>query len=82
MRVYLDTNFFISGFSERPKDVAHIQEAAEKADMQLWITRQVFHELRWYLRREVETIISIDETLSKDIKEFIDSIKMPEKRLP
>ncbi len=82
MRVYLDANFFISGFSERPKDVAHIQEAAEKANMQLWITRQVFHELRWYLRREVETIIRIDETLSKDIKEFIDSIKMPEKRLP
>ncbi|MBS3795326.1 MAG: hypothetical protein KGY80_10535 [Candidatus Thorarchaeota archaeon] len=82
MRVYLDANFFISGFSERPKDVAHIQEAAEKAGMELWITRQVFHELRWYLRREVEEIIRIDETLSKDIKKFIAKIGWPKKALP
>jgi rRNA-processing protein FCF1 len=82
MRVYLDANFFISGFSERPKDVKIIKKAADKIDMELWITRQVFQELRWFLRREVETIIQIDETLSKDIKAFIESIKRPESALP
>jgi rRNA-processing protein FCF1 len=82
MRVYLDANFFISGFSDRPKDVTIIKEAADKIDAELWITRQVFQELRWYLRREVETIIQIDETLSKDIKSFMESIKRPESSLP
>ena len=64
MRVYLDANFFISGFSERPKDVAIVKEAAANAGMELWITRQVFQELRWYLRREVEKIVQIDDALS------------------
>ena len=82
MRVYLDANFFISGFSERPKDVALIKEAADIAGMELWITRQVFQELRWYMRREVEHIVQIDETLSKDIKTFMESINRPESSLP
>ncbi len=82
MRAYLDANFFISGFSERPKDVFLIKEAADKIGIDLWITRQVFQELRWYLRREVEQIITIDETLKKDIKELIESIKRPESSLP
>jgi len=82
MRVYLDANFFISGFSERPKDVAIVKEAADNAGMELWITRQVFQELRWYLRREAENIVQIDETLSKDIKSFMDSISQPESSLP
>jgi rRNA-processing protein FCF1 len=82
MRVYLDANFFISGFSDRPKDVKIIKEAADRIGAELWITRQVFQELRWYLRREVETIIQIDETLSKDIKAFMESIKRPESSLP
>ena len=82
MRVYLDANFFISGFSDRPKDVSIIKKAADKIEAELWITRQVFQELRWYLRREVEGIINIDETLSKDIKSFMESIKRPESSLP
>ncbi|TFF93240.1 hypothetical protein EU546_06470 [Candidatus Thorarchaeota archaeon] len=82
MRVYLDAHFFISGFSERPKDVHLIKEAADQLDMELWISRQVFHELRWYLRREIEKMIQIDETLMKDIKQFIDSFKRPESSLP
>jgi predicted nucleic acid-binding protein len=82
MRAYLDANFFISGFSERPKDVFLVKEAADKIGIELWITRQVFQELRWYLRREVEQIIQIDETLKKDIKELIESIKRPESSLP
>ncbi|MFW9962898.1 MAG: hypothetical protein ACFFCX_05010 [Candidatus Sifarchaeia archaeon] len=82
MRVYLDANFFISGFSERPKDVTIVKQAADNAGMELWITRQVFQELRWYLRREAENIVQIDETLSKDIKSFMDSITRPETSLP
>ncbi|MGD2072932.1 MAG: hypothetical protein PVG65_05545 [Candidatus Thorarchaeota archaeon] len=82
MRVYLDANFFISGFQERPRDVILIAKAAELSGRELWITRQVFQELRWYLRREVEKIIQIDETLTKDIKEFIQSINRPESSLP
>ncbi|MHA3963131.1 MAG: PIN domain-containing protein [Candidatus Thorarchaeota archaeon SMTZ1-45] len=82
MRVYLDANFFISGFSERPKDVTIVKKAADNAGMELWITRQVFQELRWYLRREAENIVQIDETLSKDIKSFINSITLPESSLP
>ncbi|MFW9799701.1 MAG: hypothetical protein ACFFD9_04650 [Candidatus Thorarchaeota archaeon] len=82
MRVYLDANFFISGFSDRPKDVFIIKEAAEKAGMELWVTRQIFQELRWYLRREVEQMIQIEETLSKDIKELMESINKPETALP
>ena len=82
MRVYLDANFFISGFSERPKDVMIIEQAANLVGMELWISRQVFHELRWYLRREVEQIIKIDETLMKEIKRFMESIKKPESALP
>jgi predicted nucleic acid-binding protein len=82
MRVYLDANFFISGFSERPKDVMKIKQAADAVGMELWISRQVFHELRWYLRREVEQIIQIDETLMKEIKRFMESIKKPESALP
>lgn len=82
MRVYLDANFFISGFSERPKDVTIVKKAADNAGMELWITRQVFQELRWYLRREAENIVQIDETLSKDIKSFMDSITHHESALP
>ncbi|MHA2140264.1 MAG: hypothetical protein ACXADC_11985 [Candidatus Thorarchaeota archaeon] len=82
MRVYLDANFFISGFSDRPKDVFIVKEAAEKAGMELWITRQIFQELRWYLRREAEQIVQIDETLSKDIKELMESINKPDSALP
>jgi predicted nucleic acid-binding protein len=82
MRVYLDANFFISGFSDKPKDVAIVKKAADNAGMELWITRQVFQELRWYLRREAEKIVQIDETLSKDIKSFMDSINRPESSLP
>jgi hypothetical protein len=82
MRVYLDANFFISGFSDRPKDVFIVKEAAEKAGMDLWVTRQIFQELRWYLRREAEQIVEIDETLSKDIKELMESINKPETALP
>ncbi len=82
MRIYLDANFFISGFSDRPKDVFVIKEAADKIGMELWISRQVFHELRWYIRREVEQIIQIDETLSKDIKALIADINRPEGTLP
>jgi len=82
MRAYLDANFFISGFSERPKDVFLVKEAADRVGIELWITRQVFHELRWYLRREVEQIIQIDETLNKDINEFMQSIPRPESSLP
>ena len=82
MRTYLDANFFISGFSERPKDVTIIKQAADVIGAELWITRQVFQELRWYMRREVEKIISIDETLSKDIKGLMDSINRPESSLP
>jgi hypothetical protein len=82
LRVYLDANFFISGFSERPKDVAIVKAAADAAGMELWMTRQVFQELRWYLRREAENIVQIDETLSKDIKSFMASINRPESSLP
>ncbi|MCF2137666.1 MAG: hypothetical protein K9W43_10595 [Candidatus Thorarchaeota archaeon] len=82
MRAYLDANFFISGFSDRPKDVYAVKEAADIVGIELWITRQVFHELRWYLRREVENIINIDETLKKDIKEFMQSLHRPESSLP
>jgi len=82
MRVYLDANFFISGFSDRPKDVQIIKQAADAISAELWITRQVFQELRWYLRREVEQIIQIDETLSKDIKSLMESTKRPESSLP
>ncbi len=82
MRVYLDANFFISGFSDRPKDVFIVKEAAEEAGMELWVTRQIFQELRWYLRREAEQIVQIDETLSKDIKELMESINKPETALP
>ena len=64
------------------KDVHLIKEAADHIGMDLWITRQVFQELRWYLRREVERIIQIDETLKKEIKEFIESIPRPETSLP
>ena len=74
MRAYLDANFWISGFSDRPKDVQLIKQAADQIGIELWITRQVFHELRWYMRREVEKIIEIDETLLKDIKSLIQSI--------
>ena len=42
MRVYLDANFFISGFSDRPKDVGTVKQAADRIDVELWITRQVF----------------------------------------
>ncbi|MBN2230129.1 MAG: hypothetical protein JW779_11125 [Candidatus Thorarchaeota archaeon] len=82
MRVYLDANFFISGFADRPTDITIVKKAADKIGAELWITRQVFQELRWYLRREVEKIILIDETLSKDIKSFIDSINRPDSSLP
>ncbi|MHA2385263.1 MAG: hypothetical protein ACXAEE_03530 [Candidatus Thorarchaeota archaeon] len=82
MRVYLDANFFISGFSDRPKDVFIVKEAAEEAGMELWVTRQIFQELRWYLRREAEQIVQIDETLSKDIKELMESINKSESALP
>ena len=82
MRVYLDANFFISGFSERPKDMQIIKEAADRIGHELWMTRQVFLELRWYLRREVEQIVQIDETLIKDIKSFMESIHKPESALP
>ena len=82
MRVYLDANFFISGFSDRPKDVTIIKDAADAIGAELWITRQVFQELRWYMRREVEKIIQVDETLSKDIKSLMESIKRPESSLP
>ncbi|MBD3405194.1 MAG: hypothetical protein GF411_03545 [Candidatus Lokiarchaeota archaeon] len=82
MRVYLDANFFISGFSDRPKDVYVIQEAAEMVGWELWITRQVFHELRWYLRREVENMIQIDETLKKEIQNFMKQFTKPESALP
>ena len=82
MRVYLDANFFISGFSDRPKDVTIIKDAADAIGAELWITRQVFQELRWYMRREVEKIIQIDETLSKDIKGLMESTKRPESSLP
>ena len=82
MRIYLDANFFISGFSERPRDVAIVKEAADSTGMELWITRQVFQELRLYLRREVEKIVQIDETLTKDIKAFMESINRPESSLP
>lgn len=82
MRAYLDANFFISGFSDRPKDVYVVKEAADRVGIELWITRQVFHELRWYLRREVEKIISIDETLNKEIKAFMKSLHRPESSLP
>jgi predicted nucleic acid-binding protein len=82
MRVYLDTNFFISGFSERPNDLFVIKDAAEKAGMELWVTRQIFQELRWYLRRTVEQMILIEETLTKDIKNLMASIKKPESSLP
>ena len=81
-RIYLDANFFISGFSDRPKDVHLVKEAADLIGMELWITRQVFQELRWYLRREVEQIIQIDETLKREIKEFMESINKPESALP
>ncbi len=82
MRAYLDANFFISGFSDRPKDVHIVKEAADRVGIELWVTRQVFHELRWYLRREVEKAIKIDETLNKEVKEFVQSIKRPESSLP
>ncbi len=82
MRVYLDANFFISGFSERPNDVFVIKDAAEKAGMELWVSRQIFQELRWYLRRTVEQMILIEETLTKDIKSFMESINKPESSLP
>ncbi|NWF95229.1 MAG: hypothetical protein HXY34_03720 [Candidatus Thorarchaeota archaeon] len=82
MRVYLDANFFISGFSERPKDVLTIKEAADSVGMELWMTRQVFLELRWYLRREVEQIVAIDETLPKDIKSLMEATRRPESALP
>ncbi|MHA2118302.1 MAG: hypothetical protein ACW98J_05240, partial [Candidatus Thorarchaeota archaeon] len=82
MRVYLDANFFISGFSDRPKDVLIVKEAADKTGMELWVTRQIFQELRWYLRREAEHIVQIDETLSKDIKELMESINKPDSALP
>ncbi len=82
MRVYLDANFFISGFGNRPKDVFLVKEAADKAGMELWVTRQIFQELRWYLRREVEQVIQIDETLTKDIKALMESIGKPETALP
>ncbi|MEM4736214.1 MAG: hypothetical protein QXS20_10920, partial [Candidatus Thorarchaeota archaeon] len=45
-------------------------------------TRQVFLELRWYMRREVEQMIQIDETLPKDIKAFMESMGRPESSLP
>ncbi len=82
MRVYLDANFFISGFSDRPNDIFVIRDAAEKAGMELWVTRQIFQELRWYLRRTVEQMILIDETLMKDIKAFMESLNRPESSLP
>ncbi len=82
MRVYFDANFFISGFSERPKDVFIIKEAADQVGIELWMTRQVFLELRWYLRREVEQIVQIDETLAKDIKSLMESTRRPESSLP
>ncbi|MGY5876982.1 MAG: hypothetical protein RTU30_14625, partial [Candidatus Thorarchaeota archaeon] len=82
MRVYLDANFFISGFSDRPNDIFVIRDAAEKAGMELWVTRQIFQELRWYLRRTVEQMILIDETLMKDIKAYMESINRPESSLP
>ena len=82
MRVYLDANFFISGFSDRPKDVQVIKEAADRVGFELWMTRQVFQELRWYLRREVERIVQIDETLARDIKALLESIQKPETALP
>ena len=73
MRVYLDANFFISGFSERPKDVTIIKDAADVIGAELWITRQVFQELRWYMRREVEKIIQIERYSIR-----IESYKMEE----
>jgi predicted nucleic acid-binding protein len=82
MRAYLDANFFISGFSERPKDVQLIKEACDRIGLEVWMTRQVFQELRWYLRREVEQIVEIDETLMKDIKAFLESFQKPESALP
>ncbi|MHA2044190.1 MAG: hypothetical protein ACW99G_05320 [Candidatus Thorarchaeota archaeon] len=59
-----------------------VKDAADKAGHELWITRQVFQELRWYLRREAEQIVQIDETLTKDIKSFMESINRPESSLP
>lgn len=82
MRAYLDANFFISGFSERPKDVQLIKEACDRIGLEIWMTRQVFQELRWYLRREVEQVVQIDETLMKDIKAFLESLQKPESALP
>jgi len=82
LKHYLDANFFISGFSDRPKDVTIIKDAADILGAELWITRQVFQELRWYMRREVEKIIHIDETLSKEIKGLMESINRPESSLP
>jgi len=82
MRVYLDANFFISGFSDRPKDVQVIKDVSDRVGLELWMTRQVFQELRWYLRREVEQVVQIDETLMKDIKALFESIQKPETALP
>lgn len=82
MKAFLDTNFFISGFSERPKDFKYVRQAADRLGIKLAITSQAFKEIRWYLRREIQGQVEIVDVLERDLKRFANSFKKPESALP
>ena len=66
----IDTNFFIAGFGETPKEYEILNKIFRKMKIAIYVPDYVRNEMRWYMRRSIEPLIVVKKVDPKKLAKF------------
>ncbi|MCY3410365.1 MAG: hypothetical protein INQ03_01900 [Candidatus Heimdallarchaeota archaeon] len=71
----LDTNFFITSFSENPASYEQFNKVLNRMKIKIIIADYVQKEMRWYMRRSIEPFLTIKPVNPAKLKKYEDEAR-------
>jgi hypothetical protein len=80
--VAVDANFFILAFAQNPDKISKFKQIIDRLSFRLITSPQVLKELRWNLRREVQTIVEVVDISKDELQAYMIKAKEMMERIP
>ncbi len=80
--VAVDANFFILAFAQNPEKISKFKQIIDRLSFKLFTSPQVLKELRWNLRRKVQTIVEVVNVSKEELQAYIIKAKEMMERIP
>jgi len=79
----IDTNFFISAFGTTPNQYEILNKIFRKHKIKIMVTNYVNKEMRWYMRRVIESLLIVRDVREADLKKYcVEAVKKVDMNLP